>query len=87
MIKQILHSTGAILAKVDTQIFFVSPQILGLIPQSEIRKFFRCASPQIRKIVMINPQISEVSQNANHKLANLQGKKHCFWSWSALVCF
>ncbi len=44
-------------AKRWARISFVSPQIanlqiLGLIPQSQIRKFMRCASPQIT-----NPQI------------------------------
>jgi len=52
--------------------FFVSPQlaypqILGLIPQSQIRKFLRCASPQIAK-----PQICNV-QFANHKSTNFFG--------------
>jgi hypothetical protein len=46
--------------------FFVSPQIanpqiLEIIPQSQARKFLRCAmvhKSQIRKFVMINPQIA-----------------------------
>jgi hypothetical protein len=43
-------------------IFFVrpqiaNPQIFGLIPQSQIRKFLRCSGPQILKFVMINPTI------------------------------
>jgi hypothetical protein len=51
--------------KVGTQIFFckseiANPQILGLIPQSQIRKFLRCASPQMRKFVTINPQIAKI---------------------------
>ncbi len=46
---------------------------------------------QIFKFVMINPhiaypQISLLSKYANHKCANLQGKKQCFWSRSVLVC-
>ncbi len=48
----------------------------------------RESNPQIRKFVMINPQnvnpqISLVSQSANRKSANLQGKKQCFLSRSA----
>jgi hypothetical protein len=39
--------------------FFRSPQILKLIPLSQIPKLFRCASPQIAnaQIFMTNPQI------------------------------
>ncbi len=49
-------------AKVGTQIIFVSPQnanpqILGLIPQSQIRKFLKCASPQIA-----NPQTATFAE-------------------------
>jgi hypothetical protein len=54
-----------VLNKGGHAIFFVSPQsanlqILGLIPQSQVRKFLRCASPhrKIRKFGMINPQIA-----------------------------
>ncbi len=48
----------ALLSKVDAQMLFFSPQIanpqiLGLNPQSKIRKFLRYASPQFS-----NPQIS-----------------------------
>jgi hypothetical protein len=70
-----------------TQIIFVrsqiaTPQIFGLIPPSQIRKFLRCSGPQICKFVMIiaqigNPQISLVSQSANRKSAN-QGEKKVF---------
>jgi hypothetical protein len=40
-------------------------QILGLILLSQIRKFLRCASPQIAnpRIFMINPQIRKFLQN------------------------
>ncbi len=63
--------------KVGTQIFFVSlkianPQILRLIPQSLISE-------------VIHMQIYLVSQSANLKPANLQGKQQCFWSRPALV--
>jgi hypothetical protein len=34
-------------AKVAKQLFFLNPQILGLNPQSQIRKFIRYMSPQI----------------------------------------
>jgi hypothetical protein len=58
--------------KVGKQIFFVSPQItntqiLGLILQSQVRKFLTCAIPQIA-----NPQIcNELS--ANSKSAQFLG--------------
>ncbi len=65
--------------KVGAQILFVSPQVanpqtLELVPQSQIwcvpvRKL------QIRKFVMINPQISLVSQSVKRKSANLLGQK------------
>jgi hypothetical protein len=35
-----------------------NPQILGFIPQSQVRKFLGCASPQIRKFAMINLEIT-----------------------------
>ncbi len=59
------------------QIFLVSPQtanlpIFELIPQSQIRKFLRCASLQIRKFVMMNPQISKFPWFPNLQIANLQ---------------
>ncbi len=70
------------------QILFVSPQIANpqksrLIPQSLTRKFFPCVpvrKSKIHKFAMINPQIaipqiSLVSQSANRKSANVQGKK------------
>jgi hypothetical protein len=44
-----------------------NPQILGFIPQSQILKFLRRASPQFA-----NPQISLVSQPTNRKSANPQ---------------
>jgi hypothetical protein len=54
-------------AKVDTQIIFVcqqiaDPQILGLIPQSQIRKFLKFASPQIA-----NPQIATLAEGPQIK--------------------
>jgi hypothetical protein len=54
------------------QTFFVSPQlanpqIRGLLPQSQIRKFLRCASPQIAKPKICNEQF------ANHKSTNFFG--------------
>jgi hypothetical protein len=57
--------------------FFVSPQIthpqiLGLIPQLQIRKFLRCESLQIA-----NPQICLESKSANRKSVNLLGQKQC----------
>ncbi len=36
-----------VLPEVGKQTFFKSPPILGLIPIRQIRKFLRCASPQI----------------------------------------
>jgi hypothetical protein len=56
-------------AKVGTQFFsvslqFANPQILGLIPQSQIRNILRYASRQIP-----NPQIF------NCYSANMRGKK------------
>jgi hypothetical protein len=45
------------------QLFFLSPQILGLNPQSQIRKFLRYASPQI-----------SVDWSANCKSANFVGE-------------
>jgi hypothetical protein len=39
-----------------------NPQILGLIPQLQIRKFLRCANPHIA-----NPQIFLESNSANRK--------------------
>ncbi len=58
-------------------IFFVNPQtanlqILELISQSQIRKFLRCASMQIRKFVMINSQIRKFPWFPNLQIANLQ---------------
>ncbi len=58
------------------QIFF-SPQtanlqILELIPQSQIPKFLRCASLQIRKFVIINPQIRKFPWFPNLQISNLQ---------------
>jgi hypothetical protein len=61
---------------------FANPQILELFPQSQVRKFFRCVmvhKSQIRKFVMINPQIADpqislVSHSTNIESANLQGK-------------
>jgi hypothetical protein len=44
-----------------------NPRILGLIPQSKIRKFLRCASPQIA-----NPQICN-DYSVNRKSANILG--------------
>jgi hypothetical protein len=66
-------------SKVGMQIFFVSlhianPRILGLILQSQIRI---CGVP-VRKLQIANPQISLVSQSANLKSANFEGKKQCF---------
>jgi hypothetical protein len=37
-----------------------NPQILGPILQLQIRKSLRCASPQINKFVMVNPQIANL---------------------------
>jgi hypothetical protein len=57
---------------VGTQFFFVFSQIrkfLGLIPQSQIRKF-----------VMINPQLSLVSQSANRNPQICKEDPHWFAS-------
>jgi hypothetical protein len=35
-----------------------NPQILGFVPLSQIRKFLRCGSPQIRKFAMFNLEIT-----------------------------
>jgi hypothetical protein len=49
------------MAKVAMQTIFESPQILGVILLSQIRKFLRCASSnhklQISLVVIANPQI------------------------------
>ncbi len=56
-----------------------------LVRKSQIRKFLRCASPQ-----MANPQIGLVSQSANRKSIKLLSQKQCFWSdshWLASKVF
>ncbi len=77
-------------SKKDTQTYFVSaqisnPQILGLILQSQSANFWGVPvrKSQIRKFVMINPQIaypqiSLVFQPANRKPANLKKKETIF---------
>ncbi len=86
--------------QIQAQLFSkVGTQIILLVLESQFRKFlgsFRnrksanfwgvlVRESQIRKFVMINPQITNpqiylVSQPANRKSAKLQGKKQCFWS-------
>ncbi len=60
-----------VLSKVGTHNFFspqiATPKILGLIPQSQIRKFLRCVSLQIA-----NPQICN-DLSANTKSDNFRG--------------
>jgi hypothetical protein len=76
-----------VLTKGGNANFFVgpqiaNPQILGLIPQSQIRKFLRCASPQIAnpQICYVNPQISLVSslQIADPQICMGKGKSSIF---------
>ncbi len=52
-----------------------NPQIPGLFPQFQIRKFSRFASPLIRTFILINPQvenqrISYVGQSTNRKYSD-----------------
>ncbi len=74
-----VYTDQLLLSKDGHAHFFVSPQILGLIPQSQVRKFLSCASrkSQISKFVMINPQISLEYQSANRESAKLQRKNQC----------
>ncbi len=51
------HRIGEILS-ISQKIFFVSPEIINpqmlwLILQSQVRKFLRCASPQIAKLLWL----------------------------------
>ncbi len=61
----------------------VNPQILGLISQSQIRKFLKCASPQIANRKFQIRKMQKIIWSANRKSANRKSSNcHICW-WSA----